>query len=112
MGQEAPLRQDSEEEKAKAEMSLLSKRKGIPFEIVGSRGRLLVPQDAKLLPCPECQTETGHTAACSLSALKEGVYWLCIALPINLMRTDAGSQVEGWPGEEETQVLKGGREWE
>lgn len=84
---------------------MLSKRKGIPFEIVGASGRLVVPVGAKLIPCPECQTETGHTKECSLSALKTDVYWLCIALPINLMRTDAGSQ-GSWPGEDETQVIR------
>jgi hypothetical protein len=106
MGTPSPLRQDAPEAKAKEEMSLLSKRKGIPFAIVGADGRLVVPEGAKLLPCPECQTETGHTSECSLSALKTGVYWLCVALPVNLMRTDAGSQVEKWPGEDETGIMK------
>ena len=113
MGQEAPLRQDTPEAKEEKEMSLLSKRKGIPFAIVGADGRMVVPEGAKLLPCPECQTETGHTAECSLSALKTDVYWLCVALPVNLMRTDAGSRLR-WEGEDEapTQVIKGNREWE
>jgi hypothetical protein len=88
------------------EESMLSKRKGIPFSIVGADGRLVVPPGAKLLPCPECRSETGHTSECSLSALKTGVYWLCVALPVNLMRTDAGTQGP-WPGEEpETHVMK------
>ena len=113
MGQEAPLRQDQAKEEKEAEMSLLSKRKGIPFAIVGADGRLVVPEGAKLLPCPECKTETGHTADCSLSAIKTGVYWLCVCLPVNLMRTDAGSRLR-WEGEDEapTQVIKSGREWE
>ena len=86
---------------------LLSKRKGVPFQIVGADGRLVVPEGAKLIPCPECSSETGHQGSCSLAAMTSGVYWLCIALPINLMRTDAGSKVEPWPGEDDlTEVIK------
>jgi hypothetical protein len=89
-------------------MNPLAKRKGVPFSLVGADGRFLLPKDAKLLPCPECQTETGHTSECSLSAVKEGVYWLCVAFPVNLMRTDAGSQSD-W--EAPTEIIQGRREW-
>lgn len=86
----------------------LFKREGIPFAIVGMDGRFVAPPGAKLIPCPECQTETGHTGECSLSTMKTGCYWLCLAVPIDLMRAEGGGDDSGWPSRDDhaTQVMK------